>query len=168
MLFYKTQLSFDGQDAVECLPITPDSPLGLKAVGTVAPGLAEVILRIDDHDELVADKVGGGDVVLERAGRSMVLRKGHPIRICQLDTLVIAGVSICLVKSSYIVSKSSLTKKIKQLGRVLAASAALCSAFAVAACNDADDVGFGTRGTAPMPKDDIPPVESCKNEGEMV
>ena len=65
MLSCKTVISLNGQQPVDCLPITHENALLLGENGVTTQDSAAVRLELDDHDELVVLRVGQTPVILE-------------------------------------------------------------------------------------------------------
>ena len=138
MLSCKTVISVNGQQPVDCLPITHEDVLALGPNGVTTHDLAAVRLELDAHDELVVVSVGQIPASLERCGRKLQLREGKPVRICENDVLLMNESSIRIVKSTFLISKSVAPKTpwLQTTKRILAASAAVFSMTAMAACEE--------------------------------
>ena len=137
MISCNTFLSINGQSHVECLPITENNTVSLCKNGVTSHDSAIASLQLDEHNELVVVKLAETPVTLERAGRKMALRADKPIRICEKDTLWIDNTSIEIVKSTFVISKSAPKSALIQTARkVIAASAAVFSMAAFAACEE--------------------------------
>ena len=137
MLSCKTFLSLNGQSPIECLPITENNTVLLCKTGVTSRDSAIASLKLDEHNELVVLRLAEMPVTLERAGRKMALRTGKPIRICEKDTLWIDNTSIEIVKSTFVISKSAPKSALIQTAKkVIAASAAVFSMVAFAACDE--------------------------------
>ena len=111
MIRCKTSLSINGQAPVECLPITPDCPMGLCEEGTARVDSADALLKIDAHNELVIVKVSEAAVMLERAGRKLQLRTGKEIRVCEKDVIWLGDTSISIAKSTFLISQSPVLSR---------------------------------------------------------
>ncbi|MBO4349404.1 MAG: hypothetical protein J6A01_00460 [Proteobacteria bacterium] len=151
MISCKTFLSLNGQSPVECLPITANNTVSLCKTGVTSRDSAIASLQLDEHNELVVVRLTETPVTLERAGRKLALRAGKPIRICEKDTLWIDKTTIEIVKSTFVFSKPAPKSPLIQTARkVIAASAAVFSMAAFAAC-DEDGCDNGQ--------------QKCKNDG---
>lgn len=151
MLSCKTVISLNGQQPVDCLPITHENALLLGENGVTTQDSAAVRLELDDHDELVVLRVGQTPVILERSGRKLQLREGKPVRICENDTLLINTSGICIVKSTFVIRKTDVRMPwLQTTKRILAASAAVFSMSVMCACeedgNDAQQIQQGQQG----------------------
>ena len=137
MISCKTFLSLNGQAPVECLPITENNDISLCQTGVTSRDSAVASLQLDEHDELVVVRLAETPVTLERAGRRVTLRANKPIRICEKDTLWIDNTSIEIVKSTFVITKPAPKSTLIQTARkVVAASAAVFSMVAFAACEE--------------------------------
>ncbi len=140
MISCKTLISVNGEQPVECLPITHEGSLALCETGVTTNDLAAVRLELDDHDELVVVRVAETPVILERSGRKLQLRAGKAVRICENDVLRINASSICLVKSTFLIPKAtSVFPWLQTTRRILAASAAVFTMTVLCACEEEED-----------------------------
>ena len=140
MISCKTLISVNGEQPVDCLPITHEDTLALCETGVTTNDVAAVRLELDDHDELVVVRVAETPVTLERSGRKLQLRAGKAVRICENDVLSINASSICLVKSTFLIPKASpVFPWLQTTRRILATSAAVFTMTVLCACEEEED-----------------------------
>ena len=137
---YTTTITIDDFQKLQLPAITHSNPVGISKDGLVALDKADIILKVDSHDELVVVKAGENLVKLERFGRFIQLKPDHPVRISENDCFFIDDASICISKlSALALNPSRISHLFQKTNRFLASSSiALCSLVTFSACMGAD------------------------------
>ena len=121
-------ISIDHSDEIQCMPAERNqSGLGLSVNGITWKEDSDAVLFLNEHKELMIERISDSEVVVCRGGRRCALQAGHPILILQSDCIYIGNHE----EHAFFINKIYRTHKPESWLSKLSKSAMLASAAAL-------------------------------------